>query len=96
LTSRVFTGTEAATWGLALEALPRADVLARATAYAGDLAITVAPSSLAVTRRQLFTDLHGDAATAVDESNRLLDEMTAGPDYREGVAALRDRRQPLW
>ncbi|MDH4169351.1 MAG: enoyl-CoA hydratase-related protein [Acidimicrobiia bacterium] len=94
LTSRIFTGTEAAAWGLALEALPASDVLDRATAYASSLVTDVAPSSLAATRRQLYTDLHGDAASSVNEANRLLDQMMATDDYVEGVTALRERRPP--
>ncbi|MGI9604081.1 MAG: enoyl-CoA hydratase-related protein [Acidimicrobiales bacterium] len=94
LTSRIFSGVEAAQWGLALEALPADEVLDRATEYARVLAREVAPSSLSVTRRQLYQDLHRDAAGSVHDANRLLDEMMAGPDYAEGVAAFRDRRPP--
>jgi len=96
LSSRVFTGADAAGWGLALEALPRDEVVDRARSYAGELARDVAPSSLRVTRRQLFGDLHDDVACSVDEANRLLDEMMGEPDYAEGVAAFRDKRPPNW
>ncbi len=34
------------------------------------------------------------AAEAVAEAEALLDPMMAGPDYREGVAALREKRPP--
>ncbi|MDH3708041.1 MAG: enoyl-CoA hydratase-related protein [Acidimicrobiia bacterium] len=96
LTSRIFTGAQAAEWGLALEAVPRDEVTGVADTYARDLASSVAPSSLRVTRRQLFGDLHGDAAASVEEANRLLDEMMGLPDYAEGVAAFRDKRPPRW
>ena len=38
-------------------------------------------------RRQLYADLHGDVGTAVARSEALLEQMVAGPDFAEGVAA---------
>ncbi len=49
---------------------------------------------MAATRRQLFTDFHRDIGSSVAESERLLLEMTRTADYREGVAALVEKREP--
>ncbi len=95
LSGRRFTGTDAAAWGLALEA-PPADALDACVAkYAHDLATTVAPSSLAMTKRQLAVDLlRHDVGASVRESDELLREAMRGTDFVEGVTALRERRAP--
>ena len=70
--------------------------LAEMSDHARNLAATVAPSSLAETKRQLYTDLHRDAASAVADSEGLLNRMTREPDYREGVRAWLEKRPPQW
>ena len=59
------------------------------------MATSVSPASVAATKRQMYSDLvrHG-LADSVRESASMLSAMMAGPEYREGVAALRDRRPP--
>ncbi len=52
-------------------------------------------ASATATKRQLYDDLlRHDVGASVEESKRLLDEMMGGADYREGVAALLERRPP--
>ncbi|MGI8939835.1 MAG: enoyl-CoA hydratase-related protein [Iamia sp.] len=94
LSSRVVLAEEASTMGLVNRVLPPGDVLAAALDYARALATEVAPTSLRTAKAQLYADLHGDVGTAVARSERLLDEMVAAPDYREGVAAWNERRPP--
>jgi len=62
--------------------------------YARQLIATVSPSSMRETKRQIYSDLHGDAASAVRESQRLLDRMMREPDYAEGVRAFIEKRLP--
>ena len=53
------------------------------------------PDAVTVTKRQLYTDLaRSDVGASVEEAKVLLDQLMAGADYREGVAALRERRPP--
>ena len=53
------------------------------------------PAAVSTAKAQLYHDLHRhDAAASVAESKRLLDEAMATAEYREGVAALRDKRPP--
>jgi enoyl-CoA hydratase/carnithine racemase len=96
LSGRVVTGQDTAAWGLwnSVEADGEA-TLAAAEAYARRLATTASPESLAITKRQLYDDLLShDVGASVEESKRLLDAMMGGPDFREGVAALREKRPP--
>lgn len=73
----------------------RDDLATHVGGYARDLACHVAPSSVAVTKAQLWGDLlHGDPARSVRRSMELLREMTGSADYREGAAALAERRVP--
>jgi enoyl-CoA hydratase/carnithine racemase len=95
LSGRVVTGTETADWGLWNAVAPDGEgALAEALACAHRLA-AVAPASVAATKRQLYDDLLSlDVGASVEESKRLLDRMMGGADYREGVAALREKRPP--
>ena len=46
--------------------------------------------------RKVAVDLHQDAASAVGDADRLLDEMMKTDDYREAVAAYAEKRAPRW
>jgi enoyl-CoA hydratase/carnithine racemase len=94
LSSRVVLAEEAAAMGLVNEVLPAGEVVPRATEYARLLAATVSPGSLRETKRQVYTDLHRDVGSAVDEARALLERMMTEPDFAEGVAALTEKRPP--
>lgn len=96
LTGRIVTGAETDGWGLWNQVLPSGDeTLAAAHAMAHRLATEASPTAVAITKRQLYDDLvHLDPAASVTESQRLLDVAMRSDDYREGVAALRERRPP--
>lgn len=91
--SRIFTAEEGDRMGLFNAVLPPGEVLGHAQDYARRLAATVAPSSLRATKTQLTRDLlGGDPAASVADSERRMNEMMGGAEYREGVAALREKR----
>ncbi|MEE9417077.1 MAG: enoyl-CoA hydratase-related protein [Acidimicrobiales bacterium] len=94
LSSRKFNGVEALDLGLANAALPAGTVLAHAQEYASELVSNNSAASLRETKRLIYTDLHRSAAEAIEDSESLLTALMANPDYREGVAALRERRPP--
>ena len=97
LTSRIIRGTEAAEIGLANEALPTDQVLPTALDHAHRIVSEVSPHSLRATKRQLATDaLHNDPAAAVRDAQVRLEAMMTEPDYREGAAALTERRPAVW
>jgi enoyl-CoA hydratase/carnithine racemase len=95
LSGRVVTAEEAGAFGLLNAVTRRGEALGDALAYARMLATEVAPSSVAVTKRQLYTDLlRHDVGAAIVDANELLRGMVGSADYREGVAALREKRPP--
>ena len=66
-----------------------------ATAYARLLATTTGPNAVTITKRQLARDmLRHDPAASVNDSIELLGEAMATAEYREGVAALGEKRPP--
>lgn len=96
LTSRVVMTEEALEIGL-INRLCNADELMQVTyEYAREMAQNVSPGSLRETKRQIYTDLHRDAASAVEESEALVRSMMQEPDFQEGVAALTEKRTPHW
>jgi enoyl-CoA hydratase/carnithine racemase len=96
LSSRVVLAQEAEQLGLVNRSLPETELLPYTYAYAGRLATEIAPSSLAVTKLQLYRDLHGDVATAVNDAGSRMTEMMRGVDFAEGVAALTEKRPPAF
>ncbi|MEZ5377772.1 MAG: enoyl-CoA hydratase-related protein [Acidimicrobiales bacterium] len=94
LTSRVLLAEEALEWGLINGIRPPDELLAFSVDYAKQLVASVAGGSLRASRQQVYRDLHGDIGTSVVDSMRLLNEMMGGDEYREGVAALVEKRPP--
>lgn len=96
LSSRVFTSDEAMSMGFLNKLLPAEELMPHAMDYARRMAESVSPGSLRVTKNQIYTDLHRDAASAVNEAERLLSEMATHPDYKEGVKAWMEKRKADW
>jgi enoyl-CoA hydratase/carnithine racemase len=96
LSGRVFTPAETEPWGLWNGVEPDGETtLARAMSYAEHLANGVGPTALATTKQQLYRDLlHDSPAEAIHDAQRLLAEAMGTAEYREGVAALREKRAP--
>ena len=96
LTSRTFTADEAYDFGLVTSVVDGHDLLDHVQDYARILATTVSPASLAASKRQVYESFHMTAAESVRAAEAMLDPMMAGPDYREGVAAMREKRSPVF
>jgi enoyl-CoA hydratase/carnithine racemase len=95
LSGRVVLAEEAKVMGLLNGVAGRDDLDVTVDRAAARLAIEVSPSAVATTKRQLYDDLlQHDVGASIERSKVLLGEMMSGADYREGVAALRDRRPP--
>lgn len=96
LSSRVVLAEEAAAMGLVNRVCEPETLLDECRDYARTLAHSVSPASLRESKRALYAGLHQDAATAVRESEALLERMMREPDFREGVAALAGKRPPAF
>ncbi len=94
LSSRVVLAEEAAAIGLVNRVVEPGALMDATYDYARILATEVSPASLAATKVQIYLDLHRDAATAVHDAADRLETMMTGADFREGVAALSQRRPP--
>ena len=92
LSSRTFTAEEALDLGLVTAVVPADQLTDRVRSYARSLATEVSPASMAASKRQVYEAFHTTAAEAVRTAEALIDPMMSGPDYREGVAALREKR----
>jgi enoyl-CoA hydratase/carnithine racemase len=96
LSSRIFTSDEAMEMGFLNKLLAPADLMPHVIQYARTMADGVSPGSLRETKRQIYKDLHGDAASAVNRSEAMLVEMSMHPDYKEGVKAWMEKRKANW
>ena len=92
LSSRTFTAEEARELGLVKAVVPGDELGDAVREYAQMLATSVSPASMAASKRQVYEAFHQTAAESVRTAEALLDPMISGPDYREGVAALREKR----
>ena len=93
----MFSGADAAEWGLSLEALASGEaVLERALEVARDLATYTAPRSVAASKAILWRSPPPDA-DEVDRWERAVHLALMGsPDTTEGVVAWTEKRAPRW
>lgn len=96
LSSRVFTAEEAQAMGFLNRLTEPEALMPSVMDYARNLANSVAPGSARETKRQIYRDLHRDAAGAVVAAERLLEAMITEPDYKEGVSAWTGKRKANW
>jgi enoyl-CoA hydratase/carnithine racemase len=94
LSGRVFYADEAAELGLVKEVVPPDQLLARAIAYAGDIAANCAPSSLAVIKQQVYADTMRDVFEASAAAEKLMHESMLRPDFIEGITSFFEKRPP--
>jgi enoyl-CoA hydratase/carnithine racemase len=97
ISGRTFTGADAAAWGLCSRALPAADVLTAAQAFAHDIADNTAPLAVAVTKRLVHQ--FSDAAArpdAIGRETKLIWWLGQRPDAVEGVMARVEKRPAKW
>ena len=94
LTSRVFYSEEALTMGLVNQMFDSVNIVQEARGYLHEMVRAVSPNSIKQTRWQIYKDLHRDAASSVEDSEKLLQEMMREQDYQEGVQAFLDQRNP--
>lgn len=96
LTSRVVLAEEALEMGLVNQVHPIDELVPATLAYAEQLASSVSAGALAATRQQIYLDQHRDVGSAVVDANTRLNEMMGSDEYKEGVAALVEKRPPAF
>lgn len=96
LSGRVFTGDETADWGLWNGVRPDGPAtLAAARDWATQLVRFAGPDAVMTTKRQLTADLlRLDPAASVTDSLDLMNDAMSTAEYREGIAALVEKRAP--
>ncbi len=92
LSSRRFDAEEALALGLVNGVVAPEDLAEHVRTYARNLATTVSPASVAVSKLQVYESHQLNVGEAVRRAESLLGPMMADPDYREGVSALREKR----
>ncbi|MBM3683577.1 MAG: hypothetical protein FJW83_03400 [Actinobacteria bacterium] len=95
LSGRTISGTEAVALGLAVDAVPAADVLTvamgRARAYG-----EAAPVSVAVTKRLLWEPVLAELRATMAREDPLFGWIGRQADAREGITSFLERRPPRW
>jgi long-chain acyl-CoA synthetase len=61
------------------------------------IATQVSPTAATVTKRQLYADLlRHDVGNAIEDSKEYIGDLMRMPDFREGVTAMAEKREPLF
>jgi len=94
LSSRVILAEEALDWGLVNQIHPTDRLLDETLAYAERLAGSISAGALTASRAMTYADLHRDVGSSIVDSVDRLTTMMGGEEYREGVAALVEKRPP--
>jgi len=92
--SRVVLAEEAEEMGLVNKTLPPDELLPFTLDYARRMASEISPWSLRAMKRQLYADLVGDLGTAASTAVQMMNEAFKTRDFKEGVAALTEKRAP--
>lgn len=98
MTGRIFSGREAAAWGLANESLPADQVLARAHEIARDIATNAAPVSVALVKRLVYENmaLSTNLSALQKRNHDLFAWVIRQSDAKEGPMAFMQKREPAW
>ncbi len=95
MSGRMINGKEAVELGLALKAVPEAQLLDTAMAYAKEYAKT-APVSVAISKRLMWEGLGSTYTKVKNKEGRLFAWTGSQPDAKEGIRSFLEKRSPEW
>lgn len=95
LTNSIIDAEEALRIGLVTRIVSREDLIADARAFAEQFLHT-APRAIGATKRLLWAGLGSSVTERLPEEARIVAELSGTRDAREGLAAVIERRSPLF
>jgi enoyl-CoA hydratase/carnithine racemase len=96
LSGRMFSGKEAAELGVATKALPAAEVLPAALAWAQDVAANTAPASVVLAKQILWADVVDSLKASARREGVPFAWLGQQADAREGITSFLEKRAPQW
>ena len=91
---RKFNGEDALQLGIANRVTSPDSLVDEASEYIRTLAATCSPTSIMHMKQQVYRQLNQPLGEAMQQTNRLQDESSKWPDFKEGVASFMERRPP--
>jgi enoyl-CoA hydratase/carnithine racemase len=92
--ARKIDAAEAERLGVVDRVVAHEALLPEARSYIENLAESCSPTSLMVMKQQVYRHLILPLGEAMEESNRLMTESLARPDFKEGVGSFVEKRPP--
>ena len=94
MSSRRVQGQEARELGLLNELVAPEELLPWCNDYITTLARRCSPASIAIMKRQVYSELHVGLGAAERHAGQLMGESFGRPDFREGVKSFLEKRDP--